>query len=62
MKYTGNRTERIEIRATPEEKQALTSAAAAAGLTLTGYILFKLGEFAGEAIADQIVRKGEKKN
>lgn len=61
MAQNRTRTERIELRATPEEKQALTSAAAAAGLTLTGYILFKLGEIAGEAIADQVIKKGAKK-
>lgn len=61
MAQNRTRTERIELRATPEEKQALTSAAAAAGLTLTGFILYKIGEIAGEALADHIVRKGEKK-
>lgn len=55
------RTERINLRATPEEKKALSNAAAAAGMTMTAYLLFKIGEIAGEAIADQIIRKGEKK-
>lgn len=55
-----NRTERINLRATPEEKKALSSAAAAAGMSMTAYLLFKIGEIAGEAIADQI-KKGSKK-
>lgn len=60
MAQNRKRSERIELRATPEEKKALTSAAAAAGLTLTGYILFKLGEIAGGALADSIKKDGQK--
>lgn len=54
------RTERIDLRVTPEEKSALNSAAVAAGMTLTGYLLYKVGELAGEAIADSIIKKAGK--
>lgn len=45
------------MRATPEEKKALTDAAAAAGLTMTAFILLQIGEIAGEAIAKKVIRK-----
>jgi uncharacterized protein (DUF1778 family) len=56
------RTERIDLRVTPEEKSALSSAAAAVGMTLTGYLLFKVGELAGEALGDAIVKKAKQKS
>lgn len=37
--YKGGRTERIPLRVTPEEKERLTAAARALGMTLTDYIL-----------------------
>lgn len=46
---TDNRTERINLRVTPEEKQRLVEAAAVAGLTLTGYLL---GDKLGQLIID----------
>jgi uncharacterized protein (DUF1778 family) len=54
------RTERISMRFTPEEKARLQTAAAAAGMTITAYILFKLGEVAGEAIGTAIQKGGKK--
>lgn len=54
------RTERIEFRVTPEEKQALTTAAAAAGLTLTGYMIYRLAEVTGEMLGDAIVKSRNK--
>lgn len=57
MAQNRTRTERIELRATPEEKKALTDAAAAAGLTMTAFILLQIGEIAGEAIAKKALRK-----
>lgn len=39
------KTELIRVRVTPEEKRVLVAAAAAAGLTLSGYLLGdKLGQ------------------
>lgn len=61
MAQNRKRTERIEIRATPEEKKALTAASAAAGLTMTAFLLLKIGEVAGEAIADKIIGKEKTK-
>ena len=46
------RTECINIRVTPEEKAALKKLAAAAGMTLTGFLL---GEALGEKIGDAIM-------
>lgn len=46
------RTEFINIRVTPEEKAALKKLAAAAGMTLTGFLL---GEALGEKIGDAII-------
>jgi len=54
------RTERVNLRVTPEEKARLETAAAAAGMTMTAYILFKLGEIAGEAIGAAIQKGGKK--
>lgn len=46
------RTEYIGIRVTPAEKEMLKKLAAAAGLTLTGYII---GETIGDALGQMIV-------
>ena len=51
------RTEYIGIRVTPEEKELLKKLAAAAGLTLTGYLI---GEALGGKVADSILKKKEK--
>lgn len=48
------RTEYIGIRVTPEEKAMLKKLAAAAGMTITGYLL---GEALGGKIADSITKK-----
>lgn len=48
------RTEYIGIRVTPEEKALLKKLAAAAGMTITGYLL---GEALGEKVADSILKK-----
>lgn len=50
------RTECINIRVTPEEKAALKKLAAAAGMTLTGFLL---GEALGEKIGDAIIASKE---
>ena len=50
------RTECINIRGTPEEKAALKKLAAAAGMTLTGFLL---GEALGEKIGDAIIASKE---
>lgn len=47
------RTEYIGIRVTPEEKEALKKLAAAAGLSITGFLIGQaLGDKAGKAILD----------
>lgn len=52
------RTEFIGIRVTPEEKEVLKKAAAAAGLTLTAYLLGNaIGESAGKAYIDKLSKK-----
>ena len=51
------RTESINIRVTPEEKAALKFAAAA-GMTLTGFLL---GEALGEKLGDAILKNKEVK-
>lgn len=60
MAQNRTRSERIELRATKEEKQALEKAAKAAGMTVTAFILFMLGEVAGEAIGTAIKKGGKK--
>lgn len=52
------RTEVVQIRLTPAEKETLKKMAAAAGLTLTGYIL---GETIGDAIGQVILDGFDKK-
>ena len=47
------RTESISIRVTPEEKAALKKLAAAAGMTLTGFLV---GEALGERLGDAIIK------
>ena len=52
------RTESINIRVTPKEKAALKKLAAAAGMTLTGFLL---GEALGEKNGDAIIGSREAK-
>lgn len=52
------RTEYIGIRVTPEEKAALKKLAAAAGLTITGYLL---GEALGDKLGEKFVKSREAK-
>ena len=52
------RTEYIGIRVTPEEKEALKKLAAAAGVTITSYLLRKS---LGESLADQYLKGKETK-
>ena len=49
------RSERLYVRLTPLEKQTLVNAAKLAGMTVTGYLLYKLGEDLGYEIADKAV-------
>ena len=50
-KITGARDQRLEIRLTSEEKIALFNAAAAAGVTVTSFLLgHALGERFGDAV------------
>jgi len=52
------RTEYIGIRVTPEEKEALKKLAAAAGMTLTGFLL---GQALGEKFADILIEHNKNK-
>lgn len=52
------RTEYIGIRVTPEEKEALKKLAAAAGMTLTGFLL---GQALGEKFADILIEQSKTK-
>lgn len=58
------RNVRLSMRVTPEEKKLLTAKAAAAGLTLTGYVMLcvgaaKLGDKLGEEIQKAIKKSIE---
>lgn len=52
------RTEYIGIRVTPEEKELLKKLAAAAGVSLTGFLL---GCSIGDKLGDQYVKSRERK-
>ena len=52
------RTESIRMRVTPAEKETLKKMAAAAGLTLTGYII---GQAIGDALGQVIIDGFDKK-
>ena len=52
------RTEYIGIRVTPEEKELLKSLAAAAGVSLTGFLV---GSAIGDKLGEQIVKSRERK-
>ena len=56
---------RIDLRVTPEEKKILTAKAAAAGLTITGYVMLcvgaaKIGDKLGEEIQKAIRKSIER--
>lgn len=52
------RTEYIGIRVTPEEKEAIKKYAAAAGVTLTGYLI---GQALGNKLFDSIFQDKDTK-
>ena len=52
------RTEYIGIRVTPEEKEALKALAAAAGVTITGFLL---GEALGDKLGEKYLKAREEK-
>ena len=55
------KTERIDLRVTPEEKTIIQTAAATAGLTITAYLLAQIGLAVGDAIGKAIVEGRDKK-
>ena len=50
-----DRTERLYLRCTPEEKERLLNGAKLAGMTLTAYLLFQAGVQAGYEITDKAI-------
>lgn len=54
------RTERIDLRVTPEEKEQIKQAALTAGLTVTGLLMAKIGELAGDMIGKAIIDRRAK--
>lgn len=56
--HSKERTEYIGIRATPEEKELLKRLAAAAGVSLTGFLA---GSALGDKIESEIVKSRERK-
>lgn len=55
-----DRTEKVGIRVTPAEKEQLKKLAAAAGLSLTGFIIAEcLGEQVGQMILDGFKKDGK---
>lgn len=54
------KSEVVRFRASKEQQERIKTAAAAAGLTMSAYILWKLGEVAGDVIADAILKGGKK--
>lgn len=51
------RTERLNVRATPTEKEELIKLAAAAGMSISAYLL---GRALGDALGQKILRSSEK--
>ena len=49
-------TERLNLRVTKEQKTVLDSLASAAGLSMTAYILYKVGEAAGDEVGKRILQ------
>lgn len=60
---TLERSERLSIRVTPEEKIMLLDKAAKAGLTITGFVLWEtLGEQLGQCILDGFEKSSKASN
>ena len=63
VKMDSNKTERLNIMVTPEQKALIKDAAKAVGLTVSGYVLFstfeRIGEQLGQNILDLIESKKE---
>lgn len=55
------RTERVHFRATPDEKKELMRRAAAAGMTLTAYMLFCAGLTAGDLLGQKVLERKRRK-
>ena len=55
------KTEVVRMRVTPEQRDNIKAAAPAAGMTMTAYMLFKLGMSAGEALGDAIIKSAKSK-
>lgn len=53
------RSNQVLLRLTDAENSKLRLYAKAAGMTLSGYILFKLGMDAGEALADKLLSRSD---
>lgn len=55
------RTEKLTIRCTPEEKEMLFAKAAKLGLTVTGFLMWEaLGEELGQMMLDGFIRPRKK--
>lgn len=55
QKSENPKSEVVRLRVTPSERGKIVSAAKVAGMSVSAYILFKLGVSAGEALADAIL-------
>lgn len=57
-----DRSERVDLRVTPEEKKMLVTKAAAYGVTITSLIIAAIGsEMLGEKLGDKILEARKKK-
>lgn len=56
-----NKTERLEIRISPEDKRMLQLAAASAGLTVSALLAAQIGSLIGDAIGKAIIDGRDKK-
>ena len=55
------KTEVVRMRVTPEQRDTIKAAATAAGLSMSAYMLYKLGVSAGEALGDAIIKAKKSK-
>lgn len=55
------KSEVVRMRVTEEQRDTIKAAAKAAGLTMSAYMLYKLGVTAGEALGDVIVKSAKSK-
>jgi len=55
------KTEVVRMRVTEEQRDTIKQAAKAAGLTMSAYMLYKLGVTAGEALGDAIIKASKSK-